>query len=614
MEIVPFKIRKLALDTARLRVKTRPANEQHSSDGDFPGYFVVSTAPPNVEEAKLSLDSEIAEAKDGIKAIAHDLHRIQNDKNISEPAELVVVVHGYNTEEEGIRAWYSDIYRYISQDDQHIRHRKNLVFVGYRWSSERLSLRPRHLWKNLIALPYAPKVILGIGLACIGLRWAWALYHKPLNWLHGWENLLAEGLFSVGIALTIMVLTLLILRLSLYFRDVYRAINFGVPDLTELLRQIDQAVIDLRVEDIYNQGESPGPSPDEAIRQAQTLHPESSQKIQLNFLGHSMGALVITDVVRILSDVFDRRSLTRKPTPEIGHTLSLSRLILASPDIPVLSIISSRANGLASSLRRFNEAYLFSNEGDLALRLASTAANYISFPSASQLHGHLLGSIALTNKIHDKGIINLGALRKYYSSKPEQHLGKEIATDPDDILNCLFITHSSGKGKGYISLGKLFDREHQTKAPATLADLFTFFDCTDYKDYKLKLKANGGRECSKQKTGLLTRAKGKRNLALWDYIELGFDSIFGRRDVHGGYFNGKYSRQLIYRLAFLGGGAGLTAVGQEMSDGPVNMEKALDEFDKRCRAKGIQVYLSPLRYRVDVQRTADIDKAKSQML
>ncbi|MGB7085741.1 MAG: hypothetical protein WBD47_09310, partial [Phormidesmis sp.] len=41
---------------------------------------------------------------------------------------------------------------------------------------------------------------------------------------------------------------------------------------------------------------------------------------------------------------------------------------------------------------------------------------------------------------------------------------------------------------------------------------------------------------------------------------------------------------------------------------------ALDEFDKRCRAKGIQVYLSPLRYRVDVQRTADIDKAKSQML
>ena len=129
-----------------------------------------------------------------------------------------------------------------------------------------------------------------------------------------------------------------------------------------------------------------------------------------------MGGLVITNVVRILSDVFDRRSISQNPTAEIGHTLRLGRLILASPDIPVLAVVSNRANGLASSLRRFDEAYLFSNEGDLALRIASTAANYISFPSTHHYHGHRLGSIALRNDIYSKGVINLPILRQQYST------------------------------------------------------------------------------------------------------------------------------------------------------------------------------------------------------
>ena len=66
-----------------------------------------------------------------------------------------------------------------------------------------------------------------------------------------------------------------------YFRDVYRAINFAVPDLTELVRQIDQAVIDLEVKEI-NQAYA---VPIDALRQAKHQHVEPIQRISLNFFG-----------------------------------------------------------------------------------------------------------------------------------------------------------------------------------------------------------------------------------------------------------------------------------------------------------------------------------------
>jgi hypothetical protein len=59
------------------------------------------------------------------------------------------------------------------------------------------------------------------------------------------------------------------------------------------------------------------------------------------------------------------------------------RFVLASPDISAEALLSNRANFLASSLRRFREAYLFSNEGDEVLRQISTTANYFSFPTKS---------------------------------------------------------------------------------------------------------------------------------------------------------------------------------------------------------------------------------------
>ncbi|MEO1620395.1 MAG: alpha/beta hydrolase, partial [Cyanobacteria bacterium J06632_3] len=570
MEIAPFKIKQLTLDDARLRVKTQSISANETVDtetcAEFPAYLVVSTAPHNIDEVMATpTQDSVKEAKQGLGAIARHLHRIQSDPTITEPPELVVAVHGYNTAEKGIKAWYSDIYRYIAQDDQAIRQRRNLVFIGYRWSSERVSLHPLHLWRNVRALPDVPQALLGLGLAFMLIYWGWTLFWEPL-WQNNWANLIGASSLSLAVGISVMIATLLVLRTTVYFRDVYRAINFGVPDLTELIRQIDQAVVDLRVADLHHRY----PNYSDAMRQAkriasgQTLETEDGyQKIKLNFLGHSMGGLVITNVVRILSDVFDRRSISQNPIPDIGNTLSLGRLILASPDVPVLSIISSRSNGLASSLRRFREAYLFSNEGDLALRLASTAANYISFPSARQNHGHRLGSVALV-KTPKQGLINLESLQRYYPL--QRPLGQAMAEDDYDILNSLYITHSGGKGDGYLSLGELFSLEHAKLQRASLADLFTFFDCTDYKDYRLVLTAHGRRDRTPEETGLLTRAKQKARLSFWDYTELAIDCLRGQLDVHGGYFRGEYSRKLIYRLAFLGFEGMLNAITDEESE------------------------------------------------
>jgi hypothetical protein len=645
MKIAPFRIRRIALDSAQIQVQRLPVdcfesgNSQHRVvNSKVVGYSVTSTAPFNTDqEADLNaaVDNSPEQAEAGIRAIAQELHRIKTDATITEPPQLVIAVHGYNTAETGIRSWYHDIFRYIAHDDKQIAQKRNVVFIGYRWSSEQMLVKPHQLWKSLQALPNVPRAVLGAGLILLALYFGGivaevlrSLEVLPPFSLSTWlfaqvlgemtlldraiqvaALLLLRLLMGGAIVATIAVAVLLLLRVSVYFRDVYRAINFAVPDLTELIRQIDLALVNLAVDDIQHTHRGLR----DALRKAKEQHNQPGKRVELNFLGHSMGGLVITNTVRILSDVFDSRSITQIPTSEIGNTLRLGRLILASPDIPVLSVVSSRANGLASSLRRFDEAYLFSNEGDLALRLASTAANYISFPSTSHYHGHRLGSIALRDNIRfSKGILNLESLRQKYA--PDKSLCEAVSEDDYDILKCLFITHNSGKGDGYQSLEKLFVDEHKATSPATLADLFTFFDCTDYKDYSLHLRGSAMNARSQVEKGLLTRAKGKPYLKLRDYAELLWDMARGHRDVHGGYFYGEYSRELIYRLAFLGFGGMLKAIAHEevadVIDGP---QHALDVFSQRCDDKGIQVYLSPLRYRVDVQG-APLATARKEML
>ncbi len=712
LKSLPFKFRRIFLDSAELMVrleKVKAAGKSSCSAGweCLPAYVVSSLTPANVEEAKALSNAEIESASRGIQDIASYLYKAQKE-GLS--PEMVIAVHGYNTPEVGACERYKEIYYHAITDDA-IPNQGNQVFVGYRWPSETVwrshtkSKNPIYnrllsLWENLnhwkrsiFALPVVPQ---GLLYGFVGFLVA-ILLAKPSHFSLPIFSYIAFFFISV-------IFTLFILRLFMYFRDVYRAINFAVPELTELLRQIEQELVSLHYKDnrvltkeeiraiaqvrYDNQKAQGNPRTLESYVEAlsaiyepelsdeekdeiagrRLTHSQDCKRVKLSFIGHSMGSLVITNLVRVLSDVFDLNSIRHNPDSCIGRTLKLGRLVLASPDIPVLAVTSNRANRLASSLRRFEEAYLFCNEGDIVLRWASTAVNYISFPSDKQVYGHRLGSISLPNgkdstgKDYDRGIINFDTLEKFYKPRKE-NLDTAVREDSDSVLKFLFVTSSldligigrrltqpiridptSGYKKGgFVSLWDLFNEreliggntkksartnsqllnrtrlDHSNKsAPPTLADLFTFFDCTDYQDvvnpsrtFK-KRKQNRGA----QKKRLLTtpRLFADSHINFFDYIVLGIASFLGLVNTHGGYFDGKYSCELIYRLAFVGFKQTVEAESRSgTSDRHASLEQKLTAMSENCRDRHIKVYLSPLRYCVDIQEE-ELDRAKAQMM
>lgn len=380
-------------------------------DSSFPAYMVVSTAPFNVEDAALEILDPATQTipRDPSFYIQEitDYLRQHSDK-----AEVLVVIHGYNTSLSGVRDWFEDIRQHLEKNFSSLPD--GFVLIGYRWPSEQIIASdrsdadlPRHPLGALKDKWKASKAVLPV---ILGKAWR-------VGSLGIWAGFLAAlvGIFTIfpgvpgaaialifGSAVLILALiatapifTVLVLRLVGYFRDNYRANYYGVPDLVELLRQIDAGVI-----------KSKSAAESDTLKQAYDHH-----RIKLSFIGHSMGGFVVTNAVRILSDVFDGGSIGtldaanphKDPSGKIGNVFCLGRLVLVSPDIPAETIISGRANFLKSSLRRFEEAYLFSNEGDMALRLASTAANYFSFPTRTQDGGYRLGNVVVRSSPPTEG-------------------------------------------------------------------------------------------------------------------------------------------------------------------------------------------------------------------
>ncbi|MEO0869178.1 MAG: alpha/beta hydrolase [Cyanobacteria bacterium J06642_11] len=582
----------------------------------IPGYFVMSSAPPNIENAQELRKSEVTAAAAGVKEIARHLYRLYQAEG---PApELIIAVHGYNSSRGSVRDWYKTIFRYINRHDSAIPAPGNQVFIGYRWPSESIELE--RLGEAFWALPPLPRDLLLTGLAG-GL----ALLILELT---AFRDTLAGVVVAVLLALLLggatTIVTLIGLRMVVYFRDRYRAQNFGVLDLVELLRQIDREMLNLKAEDLgqsYSDGGSPCADELDSYDAAIKFWQRAQRKVKLSFLGHSMGGFVVTNVVRILSDVFDSRSIDNQPPPDVGSVFQLERLMLTSPDIPVLAIVSSRTNFLSSSLRRFAESYLFSNEGDLALRVASATANYFMFPSSSEEMGYRLGNVAL--KSHDSdtqkfGIVNLNILDEYFGYDGSS-VAEAISRSPYKITEHLFLTYNGFRKKGFNTLAKLMQQhmavsqsnhsaETVVQPKMTIADFFTYFDCTDYRDVTFSLDSP-----SETRTrGLLTRAHRKKALGWWDYLMLSVDSVLQKRDVHGGYFQGEFTQEMIYRIAFLG----FTDYLKTLHDDPntaFGAHAALSKLHMRCRELGIQSFLSPIRYRVTIHGE-DVQHNKQELL
>jgi pimeloyl-ACP methyl ester carboxylesterase len=605
MKTLPFIVQKLAFQQNNA-VEIVNINAFAGPEAKIPGYFVMSNAPPNIEEAKESEPEVLEQAARGVEDIADHLHGMITTAP-DEGVDLILTVHGYNTSRGSVETWYKDIFKYINCNDAAISQTGNRVFIGYRWPSENVALgNLPEVWEAFRALPPLPRDLLVTGgVAALALFiFELLTFFKPFTSLDSTGWFIATLVLAMLVALGTLMLALVVLRLVVYFRDLYRASNFGVLDLVELLRQIDRAMVERTVAEQYPNSD---PTQQEShIRRAREYwQKRPDHKIKLSFIGHSMGGFVVTNVIRILSDVFDSRSIGKQPPPEIGDVFRLERLVLASPDIPVLTIISSRANFLASSLRRFSESYLFSNEGDIALRIASTAANYIAFPSKTQSRGHRLGNVALQNQFDSKrdyGVINLQALDHDFS----EHLpiGAAIAQSKQKVLETLFLTYKRFQQRGVVTLADLFETQSSShRESLTVADFFTYFDCTDYVDCKYNAKTN---TYSEKTVGILTRAKTKTVLSPWDYLLLTLDYGTGKRDVHGGYFEGEFSRKLLYRLAFIGFSGYLNSLNADP-------QAALSELHLICQQKQIQCFLSPFRYRVSIQG-GNLEGTKQELL
>jgi hypothetical protein len=604
------------------------------------GYNLESTATIHVEDKN---DFESSEREKESNRIKEELNKIASHLIDSGEAQLTIAVHGYSNTKYDAQERYKNIYKYA----ENICH-ENAAFVGYRWPAENPvkddnqkdnSKVKSFFNKTKLALQTLPSVLLGtlISSLALGIMTIFTLLVKPttsnllgnfslvllvsallssllikIGDAKGFIPFIPNGLVLVFFALLITgigtdklpipvnsesllvillvlfvlifgaVLALILIRLSTYQSDRYRASNYGVIDLVEFIRQLDQALLEKACEQAQ--------IPEEEWSDIRNFEDKQINKgrVKLSFISHSLGCEVVTQTIRILTDVFDpyliktsEVNLTGKvPYSKIGRVFSLGRLILVAPDVPVESILSGRANFLRSSLRRCEEAYVFSNEADLALRIASTAANYFSFPAKTRFRGYKLGNITAKNFIDKSdnrkgnivdpqyGIINLDNPK---DNPPHKNIEVRVSNLEHRTLNELVNSEEKESEKNLL----------EEKA---IADFFTYFDCTDYIDFKGN-PTEADSEDQKEE-GVLCVASGKYALNLWwDYIALCFAYFFSMPrsiDVHGGYFNGKFSQKLIYDLAFLGFNGFLSQ----------NYNDSLSDLSKHCQEKGIRVVLA----------------------
>ncbi len=604
MQDYPFDIKKLEL------------NKQDSALPNIVSYLVASNAPISVETIEEKDDNapkcdtkiKPQQTNEIIKEIADFLIKHQKE------AEIVIHIHGYNTGRDDFEQWTTDIYQYII-DDKFIS-KKTIVFIGYRWPSESIALKAdkdsESFLKNVLtameSLPIFFKTVWDSSIR--GVIASFTLLLLFLIPFTGGTALLLNNpdfLASLLVFITAFstfffgfVFSAILMRSTIYFRDSYRAVNYGVPDLVELIRQIDNAIAE--------------------------QNREHKNSTKLSFICHSMGAFVTTNVIRILCDVFDKNSiptpaqsnLENQPSLKIGNVFSLGRLVLASPDIPIETIMPERSNVLRSSIRRFEESYLFSNQGDYMLRVASTAANYLSFPANTYDRGFRLGNVVVRD-CH-KNDQNSDASKVNFGIANQNPNDGSIYKEPNSAMDCICIV-SDNECK---PLEKLRSKKTSGTKKLSVAELFTYFDCTNYRDvtdYRDKTKNNSNVE------PLLTRGLDKEVLSFWDNFILIFDNLLRGRNVHGGYFDGELSQKMLYRLAFLGFKSMLLTLEEEpdcqelidkletqispkviqeslknetVEPDAEKLTKLLSVLSQKCNNTGIKAFVAPERYKVDI--------------
>jgi len=250
--------------------------------------------------------------------------------------------HGYNTR-------FGDFVKQVvdeadSDRDTTLRP-NNRFYIGYRWPSVGFGSRRSLIdtlgallatWSISVLMFLLPVVAL---VSRIGGRQVPLALRSPLGPYA--LPLFAAIALGVGIGL-------LLLRLSTYLSDRYRALHYGVPDLTEFVRDLDDQIYPMKI------------------------------RADFDLVGHSMGCLLLVNAVRVMTDFFhfpgEATQLSRMAM------IRLRSLILCAADIPVALAVPGRNNYFLSSLRRFTGIHVLSSDRDIILKWASNLGNWASEP------------------------------------------------------------------------------------------------------------------------------------------------------------------------------------------------------------------------------------------
>jgi len=257
--------------------------------------------------------------------------------------EVTLRTHGFNT---GFSAFLAQVLDESEPDPGTTLRPNNRFYIGYRWPSAGAT-SSRSLADLAQAFTHTGSVSV-----LMFLFPALALLLRPLesgnaaNTLRAllgpyatqWFALLMLG-FGIGFVL---------LRFSTYLSDRYRALHYGVPDLAEFVRDLDDQIYPMRI------------------------------RAEMDLVGHSMGCLLMVNAVRVMSDFFH--------FPDEDTELSrlamvrLRSLLLCGADIPIALAVPGRNNYFLSSLRRFPSVHVLSSDHDIIPKWLSNLGNWASEP------------------------------------------------------------------------------------------------------------------------------------------------------------------------------------------------------------------------------------------
>ena len=209
---------------------------------DVTFYFIESMAPDNVDPP---FENGFTNPP-GLSTMPVDVAVNSIAKTLVAPedpggeASLVIMVHGFNSPPDRVLNFYEGALGALKADRSAIfgEPPRRIICVAYRWPSESIG---EVLWSSLPALPILPLWLLGFACIVLLLR----IVDEVARWLR-WDEGPLVPLFNLAgwfaltaLAIAAFVVIALLLRGIVYFRDVYRATNYGVPDLVEVIRQID---------------------------------------------------------------------------------------------------------------------------------------------------------------------------------------------------------------------------------------------------------------------------------------------------------------------------------------------------------------------------------------